>query len=59
MKTDGSPNTLQILSVDLDLGTYNFIDIDGFHVVLTDGAQYAPEDTYYDHRSISAYAQFP
>jgi len=59
LKTDGSPNTLQILSVDLDLGTYNFIDIDGFHVVLTDGAQYAPEDNYYDHRSISAYAKFP
>ena len=58
LKTDGSANTLQISSGDLELGIYTFSDITGFHVVVTDGAQYAPEETYYDHRSISEYVQF-
>jgi hypothetical protein len=57
LKTDGNTNTLQISSVDLDLGGFTFGDIAGFHVCLTDGAQYAPVETY-DHRSISEYVQF-
>jgi len=60
LNTNGALNTLNISAAELgDLGSYAFSDIAGFHVILTDGDQYAPEDTYYDHRSISAYKLFP
>jgi hypothetical protein len=55
--TNGSTNTLEVLFTDLNLGTHSSSEIRGFHVVLTDGAQYAPE-TGYDFRSISAYTSF-
>ncbi len=56
---DGTTNTLQIQSSDLDLGSYTWGDIKGFHVVLKDGAQFAPSETRYDHSSISQYSTFP
>jgi hypothetical protein len=59
LNTGGTSNTVNLSVDDLDLGSYAFSDIAGFHVILTDGAQYAPEDTYFDHRSISAYEVFP
>jgi hypothetical protein len=52
---DGATNTLQIQSSDLELGSYIWDDIKGFHVVLTDGAQYSLEEEKWDHRSISQY----
>jgi hypothetical protein len=52
---NGTTNTLQIQSSDLELGSYTWDDIKGFHVVLTDGAQYSPEEEKWDHRSISQY----
>ena len=55
---DGSTNTLQIQSSDLDLGYYSWGHIKGFHIVLTDGTQYSPDDNW-DHRSISSYIIFP
>jgi hypothetical protein len=53
-------NTFTIDFSDLDLGTHDPSEIYGFHVVLTDGAQYTqpPDDTYYDNRSISEYKTF-
>jgi len=56
---DGTTNTLQIQSSDLELGDFSFDDIKGFHVILTDGAQYAPDETEYDHRSVSQYQTIP
>ena len=57
--TDGiTANTLQISSSELDLGSYSLSDVNGFHIVLTDGAQYAPNETWYDNRSISEYVRF-
>jgi hypothetical protein len=57
--TDGiTTNTLLILASELDLGSYTLSDVAGFHIVLTDGEQYAPYDTWYDNRSISEYVQF-
>jgi hypothetical protein len=58
LNTAGGVNTLDLTASDLDLGGYSLSDIEGFHVVLCDGAQYAPNLTYYDHRSISAYTTF-
>jgi hypothetical protein len=58
LKVDGTTNTLQLAATGLELGTHAFADIAGFHLVLTDGAQYAPEVTQYDNRSVSAYVQF-
>ena len=55
---DGTTNTLQIQSSDLELGIYSWDDINGFHIVLTDGTQYSPDDNW-DHRSISIYSIFP
>jgi len=57
--TNNSPNTLVLSSGDLDLGSYTWGDIVGFHVVLVDGAQYSTGGTEWDHRSISAYEIFP
>lgn len=55
LHTDGiTANSLVLTAADL---TGFFDSIAGFHVVLTDGAQLAPEINY-DHRSISAYAEF-
>jgi sulfatase modifying factor 1 len=51
---DGTTNTLTIQSSDLDLGSYTWDDINGFHVILTDGVQYSPKETW-DHRSVSQY----
>ena len=59
LKTDNTTNTLVIASGDLDLGSYSWADLTGFHVVLVDGAQYTPGGTEWDHRSISAYEIFP
>ena len=57
--TDGiTTNTLQISSYELDLGSFEFSDVAGFHIILTDGEQYAPYETWYDNRSISEYIQF-
>jgi len=57
--TDGvTTNTLQMTASELDLGSYSLSDVAGFHIVLTDGEQYAPYETWYDHRSISEYLQF-
>jgi hypothetical protein len=59
---NGSLNTLEVFFTDLDLGTHSPSEIAGFHVVLSDGAQYEPQtpfDTWYDYRSISAYTLFP
>jgi len=62
IRTDGSTNTLVVYFTDpgFDPGTHNPSEIDGFHVVLTDGAQYTQpaDDTWYDYRSISAYTLF-
>ncbi len=51
-------NTLEVAFADLDVASYQAEDFAGFHVVLRDGAQYAPEETGYDFRSISAYTPF-
>jgi hypothetical protein len=59
LNTDGSLNTLNISSSKLDLQGYSYSDVAGYHVALFDGAQYAPEDTQYDHRSFSEYELFP
>lgn len=59
LNINGTPNTVNISSADLDLGSYTFADIAGFHVVLFDGAQYPGDDTMYDHRSFSEYELFP
>jgi hypothetical protein len=56
--TNDALNTLQLPSSQLILEAgRNFSDVAGFHVVLTDGAQYT-SDTAYDHRSISPYLSF-
>lgn len=51
-------NALTLTAGDLDLGSFRFSDIAGFHVVLTDGQQYYPRSVSYDHRSVSAYVTF-
>ena len=57
--TDGiTTNTLQISVSELDFGSYALSDVAGFHIVLTDGEQYAPYETSYDNRSVSEYVQF-
>ena len=57
--TDGfTTNILQIHPTDLDLGTFTWNDISGFHIVLTDGLQYSPKEDLFDHFSISAYELF-
>jgi hypothetical protein len=53
--TDDSVNALHVLSSELTLGSHSFNEIQGLHVVLTDGKQYAPHENWYDHLSISAY----
>ena len=59
LNTDGfTNNILQIQSTDLALGTFTWNDISGFHIVLTDGLQYSPNEDWWDHRSISAYELF-
>jgi len=55
--TNGATNTLRIQSFDLELGSYNWADIKGFHVILRDGAQFSPEEDW-EHRSISQYQAF-
>jgi hypothetical protein len=56
--TDGTTNTIIFSPGDLDLGGYSWSDIAGFHVILVDGAQYAPAESEWDHRSISKYTEF-
>jgi len=58
LRTDGTIDTLKVQSSDLELGDFTFDDIKGLHVILMDGAQYAPEEAY-DHRSISQYQKIP
>jgi len=58
LHVDGTTNTLVIQSSDLDLGSFTWGDITGFHVVVCDGSQYSPKEDYYDHRSISSYELF-
>lgn len=62
INNSGGANSLVVYFTDpgFDLGTHSPTEIAGFHVVLTDGAQYTqpPNDTWYDCRSISAYALF-
>jgi hypothetical protein len=55
--TDGTTNILQIQSSEFELGSYTWDDVKGFHIVLTDGAQYSPEEEIWDHSSISIYIQ--
>jgi len=59
LDTSGGVNTLDVTAGDIELNGYSISDIEGFHVVLVDGAQYAPDLTVYDHLSISAYAAIP
>ena len=54
----GGINKVEIQSSDLELGNQTFKDVTGIHLVLYDGAQYAPEETY-DHVSISQYREIP
>lgn len=58
LNVDGTTNTLVIQSADLDLGSFTWGDISGFHVVLNDGSQYIPEEDMYDNLSISSYELF-
>jgi len=53
----GGTNTRDVPISELTLGTHSPAEIAGFHVVLVDGAQYAPGFGY-DFRSVSAYAPF-
>ncbi len=57
LNVDGTTNTLVIQSSDLDLGSFIWGDISGFHVVLGDGIQYSPREDFIDHRSISSYEE--
>jgi hypothetical protein len=56
INTSGA-NTRDLLFTELNLGTHSSAEIAGFHVVLVDGAQYAPGSGY-DFRSVSAYTTF-
>jgi hypothetical protein len=57
LNVDGSTNTLVIQTADLDLGSFTWGDINGFHLVLTDGIQYSPEENY-DYQSVSSFELF-
>ncbi len=58
LNVDGTTNTLVIQSSDLDLGSFIWGDISGFHVFLSDGSQYSPREDFCDHMSISSYELF-
>jgi hypothetical protein len=57
LRTNGTTNTLKVQPSDLELGDFTFDDIKWFHVILQDGAQYAPSETTRDHISISQYEE--
>lgn len=52
---NGTTNSLVIQSAELDLGSFTWDDISGFHIALQDGFQYSPREDMYDHLSISLY----
>ncbi len=56
--TDGTTNSLVIAQSELDMGSYSYSDIDGFHLLLTDGEQYLPEEEWFDHYSVAEYKGF-
>ena len=53
IRSDDLANVVDIPIAELDLGQFTPNDLSGFHVVLTDGGQYAPETELWDHRSFS------
>jgi hypothetical protein len=57
--TDIGPyNKLTLHPSDLDLQSFSWEDIAGFHIVLFDGYQYRPTEDEFDHMSISKYLLF-